>query len=245
MFGASDNKAKSNNKSTNKMTQFTGRQVSEEQLWLPCRHTTNRRSANLRERKRMRLINEAFVGLQSHIPPNWFAHYQRNAVDRLDSNPQSSTVICVSGSHSQSQSVCWVNRSLSKVNILRAAIAYINQLHHLLHDAGAQFDPQRCSLLLAFNGSYGRLSEWNCEQACCPPIRPNNEAFQNVLTTCSCCDPVVINPKSRESLYLPSKPCFNPPLHFIFVSHCNDSRLDNWLIGICHFSCNGSQDRPS
>ncbi|TPP59190.1 hypothetical protein FGIG_08885 [Fasciola gigantica] len=91
-----------------------------------------RYQANLRERKRMRLINAAFAGLSVHLPLEWIRSEQTRTRSRfLDEsiewpNPDNTSdfLDLTSGQ----------KKGLSKVEILRLAIHYIQSLYELLSE---------------------------------------------------------------------------------------------------------------
>ncbi|THD26778.1 hypothetical protein D915_002258 [Fasciola hepatica] len=91
-----------------------------------------RYQANLRERKRMRLINAAFAGLCAHLPLEWIRSEQPRTHSRcLDESIEwpspdntSDFLDLTSGQ----------KKGLSKVEILRLAIHYIQSLYELLSE---------------------------------------------------------------------------------------------------------------
>ncbi|KAA0194354.1 hypothetical protein FBUS_06481 [Fasciolopsis buskii] len=91
-----------------------------------------RHQANQRERKRMRLINSAFAGLCAHLPVEWIVNEQTGPGSKLfpDSTftwPNSDFANVTYGQ----------KKRLSKVEILRLAIHYIQFLYELLAEQGS------------------------------------------------------------------------------------------------------------
>ncbi|CAL8081524.1 unnamed protein product [Calicophoron daubneyi] len=104
---------------------------------LSTSHRLQRRAANLRERKRMDSINKAFIGLQSHLPAGWLDP-NCVTVPNLNFHDPIEHDFCVDTTTLHPLSSGSVRRNMlrgvSKVEILRAAISYINTLYELLED---------------------------------------------------------------------------------------------------------------
>ncbi|CAI2734150.1 unnamed protein product [Schistosoma spindalis] len=113
-------------------------------------------AANLRERKRMRLINHAFNGLQSHLPkellrPNTLLssmnpkictsiiHRHRNFNVELSNKQVDSQLILQSVNPTSSY---FHKETISKVDVLRAAINYIHILEEILDELKDEHCPE-------------------------------------------------------------------------------------------------------
>lgn len=105
-------------KSSNSVQKMSGRRARMESC---LRRGDQRRAANVRERRRMKTINDAFEGLRSRIPfkMQWST-----------SSPTSSPASLSTSSASSSCSAA--ARKLSKVDTLRLAIRYIQHLTDLV-----------------------------------------------------------------------------------------------------------------
>lgn len=110
-------------KSNSSVQRMSGRRARLESC---LRRGDQRRAANVRERRRMKTINDAFEGLRSRIPfkMQWST-----------SSPTSSPA-SLSTSSASSSSCSAAARKLSKVDTLRLAIRYIQHLTDLVTRSG-------------------------------------------------------------------------------------------------------------
>ncbi|CAH8644723.1 unnamed protein product [Schistosoma bovis] len=135
--------------------QLTSSTTSMSSLCASSPNPHKRVAANLRERKRMRLINHAFNGLQSHLPkellrPNTllssmnskictsFIHRYRNFNVELSDKQVDRQFIMQSVNPSSSY---FHKETISKVDVLRAAINYIHILEEILDELKTEHCP--------------------------------------------------------------------------------------------------------
>ncbi|TGZ59958.1 hypothetical protein CRM22_008794 [Opisthorchis felineus] len=120
----------------------------------PTTRSHRRYVANIRERRRMKMINTAFDGLRARLPPGWLSEiYSRSNGIQQDFFPDSM--------HEDDLALSdwseWKSKSPSagsaKVDILRGAIAYINALRRLL--AGVNQNLNLTSRCLPSEESHG------------------------------------------------------------------------------------------
>ncbi|KER26311.1 hypothetical protein T265_06428 [Opisthorchis viverrini] len=112
--------------------------------------------ANIRERRRMKMINTAFDGLRARLPPGWLSEISSrpNSIQQALS-PDSIYEDDLALSDWSDRKSKSPNTGSAKVDILRGAIAYINALHRLL--AGVNQHLNLSSRYLPSEESQGRI----------------------------------------------------------------------------------------
>uniref|UniRef100_A0A5K4F9H8 BHLH domain-containing protein n=1 Tax=Schistosoma mansoni TaxID=6183 RepID=A0A5K4F9H8_SCHMA len=177
--------------------QLTSSTTSITSLYASSPNPHKRVAANLRERKRMRLINHAFDGLQSHLPkellrPNTllssinskictsFMHAHRKFNVELSNKQVDSQLIMQSVNPTNSY---FHKETISKVDVLRAAINYIHILEEILDELKAEHCPE------TWDSAADHMNSWklDCKQSqpntyhvgCLCSIRHSNEQRVN------------------------------------------------------------------
>lgn len=117
--------------SSSSMQRMSGRRARMDSC---LRRGEQRRMANVRERRRMKTINDAFEGLRSRIPfkMQWSTPSSTSLPTSSSALLPTSSSASLSTSSSSSSSCSAAARKLSKVDTLRLAIRYIHHLTDLV-----------------------------------------------------------------------------------------------------------------